>query len=116
VGLEDATLRIVHVSYPQTTHGWIGFYEVQEAKPRPLAALPQPDGFPRYGQTTIVIATDNMAQILPRLRAQGVVFLTEPTEYIKTTPGDATPPGRYSEAIFWDPDHVPVSLIGFAPP
>jgi hypothetical protein len=57
-----------------------------------------------------------MAQVVPRLRATaGVQFITAPTEYVKTTAGDATPAGRYSEVIFFDPDGIPVSLIGFAP-
>jgi hypothetical protein len=58
-----------------------------------------------------------MREVLPRLRAcPGVRFVIEPTEYVKTTSGEATPPGRYSEAIFFDPDGIPVSLIGYEPP
>jgi catechol 2,3-dioxygenase-like lactoylglutathione lyase family enzyme len=115
VGLEEATLRIVHLGYPGSTHGWVGLYEIRDAKPRAVAALPRPDGFPRYGQATLVMTTDRMAEIVAKLRTLDVKFLTEPTEYVKTTPGDATPPGRYSEAIFFDPDDIPVSLMGYSP-
>lgn len=115
VGLQEASLRIVHLGLPESTHGWIGLYQIKDAKPRAVASLARPEGFPRYGQATIVITTDRMTEIVPKLRALRVRFLTEPTEYLKTTPGDATPPGRYSEAIFFDPDDIPVSLMGYTP-
>ena len=115
VGLDEARLRIVHLGYPGSTHGWVGLYEIRDAKPHAVPALPKPDGFPRYGQATVLITTDRMAEILPKLRALGVTFLTGPTEYVKDTPGDATPPGRYSEAIFFDPDDIPVGLMGYTP-
>jgi catechol 2,3-dioxygenase-like lactoylglutathione lyase family enzyme len=116
VGLEQARLRIVHLGPPGATHGWVGLYEISATAPRALAELPRPASFPQYGQATVVLSTERMTEIVARLRATaGVNFITEPTEYVKTTSGDATPPGRYSEAIFFDPDGIPVSLIGFAP-
>jgi len=104
VGLEEATLRIVHLAAPGATHGWVGLYELSAAPDRPA-----------YGQATIVFTTDRLPELLARVRGLGLRFLTEPAEYVKTTAGDVTPPGRYSEAIFFDPDGVPVSLMGFAP-
>lgn len=115
VGLDEATLRIVHLGYPGSTHGWVGLYQIKDARPHAVPALAKPGGFPRYGQATVVLTTERMPEIVARLRAQHVRFLTEPTEYVKTTPGDATPPGRYSEAIFFDPDDIPVSLMGYSP-
>lgn len=116
VGLQSARLRIVHLATPGATHGWIGLYEISATQPAPMQALPRPERFPLYGQATVVLTTERMAEILPRLRATaGVRLITEPTEYVKSTPGDATPPGRYSEVIFFDPDGIPVSLIGYAP-
>jgi catechol 2,3-dioxygenase-like lactoylglutathione lyase family enzyme len=116
VGLEQASLRIVHLGPAGSTQGWVGLYAIEDTAPRPMAALPTPDGFPRYGQATLVFTTEAMDQIVTRLRAlEAVRFITQPTEYVKTTPGDATPPGKYSEVIFFDPDGVPVSLIGYQP-
>jgi catechol 2,3-dioxygenase-like lactoylglutathione lyase family enzyme len=116
VGLDQAKLRIVHLAPAGATHGWVGLYEISATAPRALESLPRPAGFPLYGQATVVLSTDRMAQVVPRLRATaGVQFITAPTEYVKTTAGDATPAGRYSEVIFFDPDGIPVSLIGFAP-
>lgn len=115
VGLQQATLRIVHLAAPETEYGWIGLYEISAAEPA-LGALATPDGFPRYGQATLVLTTDAMHDVVARLRGTvGVRLITEPTEYVKTTGGDATPPGRYSECIFLDADGFAVSLMGYAP-
>jgi catechol 2,3-dioxygenase-like lactoylglutathione lyase family enzyme len=117
VGLAQAELRIVHLGPTGSTQGWIGLYAIQNTAPQPMAALAPPDGFPRYGQATLVFTTSQLAAIVPRLRALPTIrFITGPTEYVKTTPGEATPPGRYSELIFFDPDGVPVALMGYEPP
>ncbi len=116
VGLEQAALRIVHLAAPGMDHGWIGLYAISDTQPTPLPALPRPDGFPRYGQAAIVLTVEDMPAIVARLRGTaGVQFVTEPTEYRKTTPGDATPPGLYREVIFFDTDGIPVSLMEFVP-
>ncbi len=116
VGLEEALLRIVHLGPAGSTDGWIGLYAITNTAPRPIAALPEPPGFPCYGQATLVFTTAQVATLVGRLRKlPHVRFVTEPTEYVKSSPGEATPPGRYCEAIFLDPDGVPVSLIGYAP-
>lgn len=116
IGLEHAELRIVHLGPAGSTQGWVGLYAIENTRPQPMAALAPPSGFPRYGQATLVFTTGAMAPIVDALRALGTVrFITEPTEHVKTTPGDATPPGRYSEVIFFDPDGVPVSLMGYTP-
>ena len=116
VGLTAASLRIVHLAPAGAEHGWIGLYEISDTAPMPMAELARNPGFPRYGQATVALMTTDLAAIVVRLRATpGVRFVTEPTEYVKTTAGDATPPGRYSEAIFFDPDDIPVALMGFAP-
>ena len=63
-----------------------------------------------------MLTVGGMAAIVARLRATaGVQFVTEPTEYRKTTPGDVTPPGLYREVIFFDADGIPVSLMEFVP-
>lgn len=117
VGLEQASLRIVHLAAPGADYGWIGLYEISATRPT-MSELQSPGGFPRYGQATVVVTTDSMASVVEKLRKTPQVrLITEPTEYVKSTstPGDATPPGRYSECIFFDPDDIPVSLMGYAP-
>lgn len=116
VGLEQASLRIVHLAADGAGQGWVGLYEITQTQPVPMQALPAPGGFPRYGQASIVLPVTDMPQIVERLRTtHGVRFVTEPTEYRKTTAGDATPPGLYREVIFFDPDGVPVALMEFVP-
>jgi catechol 2,3-dioxygenase-like lactoylglutathione lyase family enzyme len=116
VGLSQASLRIVHLAAPGMDHGWVGLYGISDTQPAALQALPRPDGFPRFGQATIVLTVEDMPSIVARLRATaGVQFVTEPTEYRKATSGDVTPPGLYREVIFFDTDGIPVSLIEFVP-
>lgn len=116
VGLEEASLRVVHLAAPGMEHGWVGLYAISDTKPAPMQSLPRPDGFPRYGQATVVLTVSDMPVIVARLRTTaGVQFVTEPTEYRKTTAGDATPPGLYREVIFFDPDGVPVALMEYVP-
>ncbi len=116
VGLEEASLRIVHLAAAGMDHGWVGLYAISDTKPAPMQSLPRPEGFPRYGQAAVVLMVSDMPAIVARLRATpGVQFVTEPSEYRKTTSGDATPPGIYREVIFFDPDGVPVSLMEFVP-
>ena len=116
VGLQHAALRIIHLGVPGATHGWIGLYEISDTKPIAMTTLAPPPRFPCYGQATVLISTDAMSQILPRLRATaGVRFVTGPTEYLKTTASGATPAGRYSEVIFFDPDNISVGMMGYAP-
>ena len=116
VGRRQANLRIVHLAPPGVAHGWVGLYAIRDTQPTALPALPRPDGFPRYGQATIVLTVQDMPAIVARLRATaGVQFVTEPTEYRKATPGDVTPPGLYREVIFFDTDGIPVSLMEYVP-
>lgn len=116
VGLERARMRIVHLGDGHATFGWVGLYEVSETAPRSLATLPTDVGFPAYGQATVVFETAAMATLVERLqRTPGVRFVTLPTEYVKREATAAMPAGRYSEAIFIDPDGIPVSLLGYAP-
>jgi len=114
VGLSQASLRIVHLAAPGMDHGWIGLYAISDTHPATLPALTRPEGFPRYGQATIVLTVQDMPAIVARLRSTpGVQFVTEPTEYRKTTDGDVTPPGLYREVIFFDTDGIPVSLLEY---
>lgn len=116
VGLSQADLRIVHLAAAGAEHGWIGLYAITDTQPTALSELPRADGFPRYGQATIVLTVQGMPAIVARLRATpGVQFVTEPTEYRKATPGDITPPGLYREVIFFDTDGIPVSLLEYVP-
>ncbi len=113
VGLQDAKLRIVHLGPKGSTHGWIGLYELSEAKPAVATLATPPPDRPAYGQATIVLTTDRGSEILQGLRERGVRFMTTPREYTKEAASDVMPAGHYTEVIFFDPDNVPVSLIGF---
>ena len=67
VGLAEAALRIVHLAEPGTDYGWVGLYAITDTKPTALAELPRPDGFPRYGQATVVLTVQGMPEIVATL-------------------------------------------------
>jgi len=116
VGLEQAKLRIVHLGAEGATHGWVGLYEISATAPHDMQSLAKPLSFPAYGQATVVFETTAMDAVLVRLRAcVGVRFVTAPTEYVKREASAVMPAGRYSELIFFDPDGIPVSVMGYAP-
>lgn len=116
VGLEQATLRIVHLGPGASTQGWVGLYEIRETSPRPMAALEPATGFPMYGQSTLVFDVEDAASYASRLNALGDIrVLSGPTSYLKSESSAAMPAGRYSELIFQDPDGFIVSLLGFSP-
>lgn len=114
-GLQDCRLRIVHLGAGDSDHGWIGLYEVSQAEPMPDSrAAPRSDRI-TYGQTTVVLETDRLAEIVPQLERAGYVFMTRPGSYFKESASGALPRGRYTETMFFDPDGVTVALIAFEP-
>jgi catechol 2,3-dioxygenase-like lactoylglutathione lyase family enzyme len=116
VGLRDCRLRIVHLAAQNAGHGWIGLYEITQADPTPDSlTVPRGDRI-TYGQATLVLETDRLGELVPQLERAGYVFMTPPTTYTRAASGSVTPAGRYTETIFFDPDGVPVALVGFEPP
>lgn len=116
IGLDNARLRIVHLSSDGHEDGWVGLYEVSRARPAMLAmtASPDPARF-AYGQAVVVFTTNELQRILPRLKAGGYRFLRTPVAYVKPTTTGPMQAGRYTEAIFFDRDGIPVSLLGYEP-
>jgi len=113
LGLEAGRLRIVHLSGQGATHGWVGLYALTDAQPPPPSlATPDPAAF-SYGQAVVVFETRCLESILDRLDAGGYRRLGQPIDYVKPRATGPTPAGRYREAVFFDPDGVPVSLIQF---
>lgn len=109
VGLEEATLRIVHLGRPNESFGWIGLYEISNTAPRPMAESGSPRQFPLYGQAALVFDTDRVTAIASELAAvEGVTIVAGPTAYARAD-------GTFHELILLDPDGIPVSLMGFTP-
>lgn len=116
LGLDAGRLRIVHLAAGEAqTHGWVGLYALTGARPAP-ASLPPPDP-QRFslGQAAVVFETREFDDILRRLDAGGYRFLGRPIDYVKPSGGGPTPAGRYREAVFFDPDGIPVSVIQYEP-
>lgn len=109
VGLEEASLRIVHLGRPGEPHGWVGLYEIRDTAPRPMGETGTPRQFPLYGQATLVFETPRVAALANELAAlEGVTIVAGPTAYQR---GD----GTFHELILLDPDGIPISLMGFTP-
>lgn len=114
-GLRDCTMRIVHLASGDCAHGWIGLYEVSDADPMPgEVTVPRGDRI-TYGQASIVLQTERLEELVPRLERAGFVFMTRPTAYLKTAASPSMPAGRYTETVFFDPDGVPVALFSYEP-
>lgn len=109
VGLDEASLRIVHLGRPGESFGWIGLYEICDTAPRPMAETGSRRQFPLYGQATLVFETTAVTQIAAKLAAlEGVTIMAGPSAYARAD-------GTFEELIFLDPDGIAVSLMGFTP-
>ena len=115
VGLDSASLRIVHLGQAGSTAGWVGLYEISATQPHALQAMASASSFPLYGQATLVFEVKNLASIVALVRELGLTILAGPSEYVKAEGSAAMPAGRYSECIFVDAEGFPVSLLGYAP-
>ena len=113
IGLDDVSMRILHLQSHQAENGLIGLYEVTSDQ---VAPLPAPEkGKVQLGQVAVVVSTDDPDGIATDLEAAGTVFLTPPTKYVKAEDSDYMKAGTYTEMIFYDPDNVLVSVLGFEP-
>jgi catechol 2,3-dioxygenase-like lactoylglutathione lyase family enzyme len=113
VGYEAAGLRIVHLG--SGSDGWVGLYELRDATPAPVDLPSPPAKQLARGQATVVFRATGVEALAERLVAAGYRFLLPPASYIKETGSELFPAGRYVEAIFHDPDGIPVSLIEHQP-
>ena len=113
VGLETCRLRIVHLRAGARDRSMIGLYSIQE--PALPETQPAAQGRLHLGQTAIVLESDG-ADVLAKLLADsGYSFLTQPTAYEIKAGGPLHLPGTITEMIFYDPDGVLVSVMGFRP-
>jgi len=113
IGLDDVQMRILHLQSQGGEDGLIGLYEVTADNVPSLEQAPH--GTLHLGQVAVVMNTDDPDGIAADLEAGGYVFLTPPTKYVKDEDSDYMKAGTYTEMIFYDPDNVLVSVMGFEP-
>jgi catechol 2,3-dioxygenase-like lactoylglutathione lyase family enzyme len=114
MGLADCTMRILHLRSGDSPDGLIGLYAIEDGRP---AELPRPGTASIHlGQCVIVVYTDHIAELEPRVRSQGYALVSALKRYVKEQPSAYTPVGTYSEMIFLDPDGVAVNLVQYEPP
>lgn len=115
VGFEDCRMRMVHLAPAGADYGWIGLYALLDATPKPDSLAPPRKDRIMQGQTAIVLQTNAIDALAHDLEEQGYEFLLRPQGYVKPTDSPKMPAGRYTEMIFFDPDDVPVSIMGYEP-
>jgi catechol 2,3-dioxygenase-like lactoylglutathione lyase family enzyme len=113
IGLEDCSMHICHLKAQNSEDGLIGLYEIT-ADDLPETTLP-PIGKIHRGQVALVVNTDAPDDIYKDLESAGYSFLTLPTKYVKEIDTDYMKAGTYTEMIFYDPDGVLVSILGYEP-
>lgn len=113
IGLDDCSMHICHLQAHNSEDGLIGLYEIT-AENVPETSPPAP-GKIHLGQVAVVVTTDQPDAIYADLEAKGYDFLTPPTKYTKEEDGEYMKAGTYTEMIFYDPDGVLVSVMGFEP-
>ena len=112
--LPDVTMRIVHLKAEGGPDaGLIGLYCVT-APPIPAAPRP-PMGVLHAGQAAVVFASERGAEIAAELTRRGTAFLTPPTTYRLEQDKTYMKAGVYTEMIFYDPDGLLVSVMGYKP-
>ena len=111
IGLDDCKMHICHLSSENSSSGIIGLYEIA-AKDVPELVKPKV-GKIHYGQVAIVFNTDDPDALYSKLSKNRYVFLTHPTKYEKSEDSDFMKAGIYTEMIFYDPDDVLVSILGY---
>ena len=113
IGLDDCSMHICHLQAQKSEDGLIGLYEIT-ADDVPETTLP-PTGKIHRGQVAVVVSTDQPDAIYADLEKAGYPFLTLPTTYVKEEDSDYMKAGTYTEMIFYDPDGVLVSILGYKP-
>ncbi|MBP01574.1 MAG: hypothetical protein CMM25_02030 [Rhodospirillaceae bacterium] len=111
VGLDDCQMHICHLRSGNSEDGLIGLYEITNTE---ILSTTLPEtGKIHLGQVAVVVNTHQPEEIYNLLRRKNYVFLTLPTKYIKGEDSDYMKAGTYTEMIFYDPDGVLVSILGF---
>lgn len=114
INLPSCTMRIVYLQAdPAFDAGLVGLFAVTDPK-LPEAPRPTP-GQIHWGQGSFVFSTIHGDQIYAALQKNGYQFLTPPTPYTKAKDDAYMKAGIYTEMIFYDPDGLMVSIIGYKP-
>jgi catechol 2,3-dioxygenase-like lactoylglutathione lyase family enzyme len=114
INLPSCTMRIVYLSAdPKLDAGLIGLFHISE--PAMPVLSPPAQGTMHWGQSSFVLATEKGDEIYADLVKAGYTVLTPPTPYTKPTDDAYMKAGIYTEIIFYDPDGLAVSLLGYKP-
>ena len=114
LNLPSCTMRIVFLSADEAVDaGLIGLFHIIE--PELPVAIPPAQGQLHWGQGSFVFASERGDEIYADLVKHGFQFLTPPTPYTKPTDDAYMKAGVYTEMIFYDPDGLMCSILGYKP-
>ena len=111
IGLKDCSMHICHLCSQNSNDGLIGLYEVTSGEV-PQTVKPKV-GQLHFGQVAIVLNTNEPDNLYTKLIDNNYSFLTHPTSYTKKQDSEYMKAGIYTEMIFYDPDSVLVSVLGY---
>lgn len=114
MGLDDCTIRIVHLQSGTSPDGLVGLYGIEEGRPEELPMVTSSSIM--LGQVVVVFYTSALARIHRDVVAAELTVMSSPREYLKTEHSDYMPLGTYAEMIFFDPDGVAVNIVQYTPP
>lgn len=110
--LPPCRMQIALLAAAADTPVIIGLFQISDT---PMAALDGAIGPPAFGQTALVLSTDDFDALHAALANAGTRFLTPPVRYPKRQASPRSPAGIYREMIACDPDGVLVSIMQIDP-
>jgi catechol 2,3-dioxygenase-like lactoylglutathione lyase family enzyme len=110
--LPPCRLRIVLLAPAADADVVVGLFQLSEVA---LSRVELPVGRVAYGQTALVLSTNEFDALHARMEAAAVKFLTPPLRYPKRHASERSPAGLYREMIAYDPDGLLVSIMQIDP-
>jgi hypothetical protein len=106
---KDAFVNICYLQSHGKEDGLIALFEVN-SKEVTMTKVEYKNSI-EYGQSVIVLYTDQFDKIYKILKDKSYQFLIEPTIYHKTEDSPYVKAGRFKEMMFYDPDGQLVDLV-----
>ena len=106
---KDAFVNICYLQSHGKEDGLIALFEVN-SKEVTMTKVEYKNSI-EYGQSVIVLYTDQFDKIYKILKDKSYQFLIEPTIYHKTEDSPYVKAGKFKEMMFYDPDGQLVDLV-----
>ncbi len=108
---ENCFVRISYLQSEESEHGLIALFEINSSELDKNECFEKPPI--QYGQSVIVLNTNDHHKIYKELKREGYEFLVEPTVYEKEEDSEYIKAGLYKEMSFYDHDGFLINLIEY---